>query len=88
MIKLTRDEAVRIQADQVDHYAAQYGDWIRAAVAEVTYAWLLPDGEIDVVEVNRRIPRGGAIESLICSHIGHQRGHADNPRCVRCNGKL
>jgi hypothetical protein len=69
MFKMTKADALARQATQVDHYAALYGDWVRAAVAEATRAAMLPDdGLIDVVEVNRYIPRGGAIEAIIERH--------------------
>lgn len=87
MFKLTKAEALSIQAKQLDHFAAQYGDWIRDAVAKETHADMLPDEATDVVEVNRHIPRGGSIESLICRHIGHRAGYCGE-RCTRCNAKL
>jgi len=66
MIKLSKAFALQTQARQVEHYASIYGDWIREAVAAATHADRLADeGEHDVVEVNRCIPRGGAIEAII-----------------------
>lgn len=71
-ITITKADALRIQAEQVEHYAAHYGDWVRQAVAAMTHADQLPDeGEHDIVIVNRCIPRGGAIEALIERH-GHR----------------
>lgn len=68
---ITKAEALRIQAEQIDHYAAIYGEWIREAVAAKTNAAALADGEHDVVTVNRHIPRGGFIEAIIERH-GHK----------------
>jgi hypothetical protein len=68
--KMTKAQALQIQAEHVNHYTARYGEWLREAVAARTTADQLPDeGEIDVVIVNRHIPRGGAIESLIEQHL-------------------
>ncbi len=64
---LTRDEALRIQSEQVEHYVALHGEWVRAVVAEATTAEALADGPHDVASVNRHIPRGGALESLIAA---------------------
>lgn len=85
MFTMTKSDALARQASQVEHYAAYYGEWVRETVAAVTHADNLPDdGEISVIEVNRHIPRGGAIESLICSHIGHDFGPLST-HCARCN---
>ena len=66
MFTLTKAEALAIQAKQVDHYAAIYGDDIREWVAARTHAERLEDGvTYPVVEINRAIPRGGAIEALL-----------------------
>ena len=66
MITLTKAEALRIQAEQVEWYANLYGEHVRAIVAAATHADRLQDGiDYDVVEINRHIPRGGRIESLI-----------------------
>jgi hypothetical protein len=67
MITLTKAEALHIQAEHIAHYGTYYGaERVRAIVKAATRPELLPDsGKIDVVEVNRAIPRGGAIESLL-----------------------
>lgn len=71
-ITLTKAEALRIQAEQIDWYAALYGARVRTLVAAATQAERLDDGQAyDVVEVNRCIPRGGAIEHLI-RHLSAQ----------------
>lgn len=70
MIKMTKAFALETQARQVAHYAALYGAWVVERVAAATRADELPEGEHDVVIVNRYIPRGGAIEAII-----EQRGH-------------
>lgn len=73
-ITLTKSKALRIQSEQIEHYAAMYGQDVCAIVAQATHANRLVDGrEYDVVEVNRYIPRGGAIEHLI-SHLRGQAG--------------
>jgi hypothetical protein len=88
MIQLTKQDALARQASQVEHYAAQYGAWVREVVAAATHADALPDeGMIDVIEVNRAVPRGGAIESLICGTIGHDYGRERCERCARCNAR-
>lgn len=64
MYKMTPREALKIQADQVAHYA-RLCDNLEAKVAEKTdIEWLDLDVEIDVSIINKRIPRGGAIEYL------------------------
>ena len=71
-ITMTKAEALRIQAEHVEHYAGIYGGWVREAVAAETHADRLADeGEHEVSEVNRHIPRGGFIELIIERH-GHE----------------
>ena len=66
-ITLTKAETLRIH-----WYAALYGARVRTLVAAATQAERLDDGQAyDVVEVNRCIPRGGAIEHLI-RHVSAQ----------------
>jgi hypothetical protein len=65
MIKMTKADALRRQAEQIEHYVAQYGAWVREAVAAETTADQLADGEHFVSDINRHIPRGGAIEFII-----------------------
>lgn len=67
-MKMTKVEALKIQAMQIEHYAQQRGDYIREIVANATNADTLPDGLHEVYIVNRHIPRGGAIEYLIDKH--------------------
>lgn len=87
-ITLTKAEALRIQATQLDHYADMYGEWIRAAVAARTNADVLPDDvAISVIEVNRCIPRGGAIEGIVCERRGHDFTLPPTARCRRCNAR-
>lgn len=64
---MTKAQALRIQAEQVAWYAARYPHIaVAELVAAATHADALEDGvEYDVVEINRHIPRGGWIESLI-----------------------
>lgn len=70
MIKLTKSEALAIQATQIDHYAGIYGERVRDIVRGATTADVLSDGvEYDVVIINRHIPRGEWIEHLIGARI-------------------
>jgi hypothetical protein len=62
---MTKAEALAIQARQIEHYAAAWGEHVRDLVAAATTADQLADGEHDVATINRHIPRGGAIEWLI-----------------------
>lgn len=66
-ITLTKAEALRIQAEQVKHYAAIHGDDVRQVVAAATTADELGDGEYDMITINCHIPRGEAIEWLIAA---------------------
>ena len=78
-ITLTKSEALRIQSEQLEHYATMFGQDVRAIVAQATHATRLVDGrEYDVVEVNRYIPRGGGIEHL----ISHLRGRAGETKTL------
>lgn len=72
VMRMTKAEALRIQAEQVAHYAGIYGEHVRELVAAATTADQLPDGEHDVVTINRHIPRGGAIEWLIPEKRAHE----------------
>jgi hypothetical protein len=66
MFMITKAVALAKQAEQVEYYAALYGDWLRKTVADATTADALEDGpEYDMVIINRHIPRGGAIERMI-----------------------
>lgn len=62
---MTRADALRIQAEQVDHYAKQHGEFVRELVASATTADALEDKAHPVRVINEHIPRGGAIEDLI-----------------------
>ena len=66
MIRLTKAEAQRIQAEHIEWYGRTYGlERVRALVMAADRSSLLGDGEHDIVIINRFIPRGGAIENLI-----------------------
>lgn len=72
MFKLTKARALEIQKEHVEHYVSIYGEHVRMLVADADRSSLLPDGEYDVVEINRYIPRGGAIEHLIPEHRANE----------------
>lgn len=77
-ITLTKAEALKIQAEQVAHYAKIYGEWVRDAVAKQTTADALEDGvNYDMVTINRHIPRGGAIEQLIPAKVEAERRYRE-----------
>ena len=66
MIKLSKAEAQRIQAEHIEWYGRTYGlERVRALVMAADRSHLLTDGEHDIVIINRFVPRGGAIENLI-----------------------
>lgn len=67
-MQMTKAEALKIQAMQIEHYAQQRGEYVRQLVANATNADTLPEGLHEVYIVNRHIPRGGAIEYLIDSY--------------------
>ena len=77
-VTTTKAEALRIQRDQVAHYQGVMDRMgrpvdVAALVAAHTRADDLADGvEIDIVAVNRAIPRGGRIERLV--GLGDQGG--------------
>jgi hypothetical protein len=62
---LTKTEALKIQAKQLDHYAAVYGDEIRARVAAITHPELLDNEQHPMWEVHRHIPCGASIERIL-----------------------
>ena len=64
-LQLTKAEALAIQARQLDHYAATYGDEIRSRVAAITHAEMLDDEPHPTWEVHRHIPYGGKIEAIL-----------------------
>ena len=65
-ITMTKAEALAKQAEQVEWYAKSWGDEVRSVVAKATTADALEDGKAyDIVTINRHIPRGAAIESLM-----------------------
>ena len=84
MFRMTKKLALEIQAQHVDAFAEIYGEDVRKLVADATTADALPDGEHDIVLINRHIPRGGAIEQLIpvvrereARYQSRQRGYGD-----------
>lgn len=67
-LKMTKEEALKIQAEQVEWYGATR-PWLAAAVAIRTTADKLESGkEYSLETINRHIPRGGEIEFLIERH--------------------
>ena len=76
-ITLTKSEALRIQAQQIEHYAASHGQWVCEAVAAATTADEMGEGPHDMVTINRHIPRGGAIETLIAAKLAEQASAPD-----------
>ncbi|OUI87896.1 hypothetical protein HK19_01010 [Acetobacter persici] len=73
-IMITKEEALAVQARQIEHYASIYGEWLREAVAKATTAGALESGvEYDMVTINRHIPRGGQIEALIPEKVEAER---------------
>ena len=66
-ITMTKEEALRIQAEQVAWYNHR-GDypWLADKLASMTTADQLESGRLyPVSEVNQHIPRGGDIEHLL-----------------------
>lgn len=65
-IKLTKAEALRIQAEQIAWYNRDNRfPWLAEKVASMTTADSLEDGvEYPVRVINEHIPRGGDIERL------------------------
>lgn len=82
VMRMTKARALEIQAGQVEHYAAIYGPHVRDLVAAATTADELPDGEHDVVTINRHIPRGGAIEWLIPEKRAAEEAHQARIRAL------
>lgn len=65
-MRMTKAEALRIQAEQVAYYGAMHPQIpVAKLVAAATRAEELAEGEHDVIEINGYIPRGAAIEWLI-----------------------
>ena len=64
-IKMTKAEALEIQARHVEWYASKYPGNLAEAVAKMTTADQLEDGvEYPIIIINQHIPRGGVIEHL------------------------
>lgn len=64
MITMTKDQALKIQADQIAWYTHLRAD-LAERVAEITTADSLEDGvDYPVYIINRHIPRGASIERL------------------------
>jgi hypothetical protein len=64
---MTKADALRRQAEQVEHYARTHGPRLVELVAAATTADQIPDGEHPITLINRHIPRGGAIEAIIAT---------------------
>ena len=67
MFKMTYNEAMTIQRAQMAYYRQRIGrsgcQTIRAATHCPSY--LDPNESIDVIEINRLVPRGGDFETLL-----------------------
>jgi hypothetical protein len=65
-ITMTKEQALKIQAEQVEWYGRIAGrEWLAAKVAAMTTADALEDGkEYPVHVINDHIPRGADIEYL------------------------
>lgn len=71
MIKMTKAEALRIQAEQIKWYCSKRPD-LAKLITNATTADALEDGvEYDIITINKHIPRGAAIEYLLGSRFGH-----------------
>ena len=81
MFRMTKAQALAIQAEHVAHYSKSYPN-VGALVAAATTADALPDGEHDVVVINRHIPRGGAIEALIPEICAREDVHREAIRAM------
>jgi flagella basal body P-ring formation protein FlgA len=64
MVKLTKEQALKIQAEQVAFYSRHCPNLDELVAAATTADQLEPGIEYDVVVINRHIPRGGKIEQL------------------------
>ena len=65
MLEMTYNEAIRIHKSQVDFYVGFFTDAKRAELARMTKPCPFnPDKMRPVIEINRLVPRGRAIEKL------------------------
>ena len=67
MIKMTFNEALRIQRAQMAYYRQSIGrKGVKAIKAKTIYPVdIRPDEPMDVIDINKLVPRGGAFESLL-----------------------
>jgi len=63
-IKMTPREALKIQAEHVAWYGKHRADLAQVVAAMTNISGLDLDAELSIIEINRRIPRGGDIEHL------------------------
>jgi len=62
---MTKEEALKIQAEHVAWYAPKFSGNLAEVVASLTTADQLEPGvQYPVTVINQHIPRGGAIETL------------------------
>ena len=72
-IKMTKEEALRIQAEQVEWYGRNRPSLAYLVSANTTASKLEGGKLYDLFTINKHIPRGGAIEGLIShGYIGRQ----------------
>jgi len=64
---MTKEKALKIQAEQIIYYSQWVPD-LANRVAAITRADELNDGEHDVYIINRYIPRGYEIEKIVTAH--------------------
>lgn len=71
MFKITKEQALEIQAEQLAFYEPNHPGITAKITAMTTADKLEPDTLYDIVVINRHIPRGGAIERhLILPDMG------------------
>ena len=65
MFKITKEQALEKQAEQLAYYEPNFPGITAKIKAMTTADQLEPDTLYDIVVINRHIPRGGAIEALL-----------------------
>lgn len=65
MFKITKEQALEIQAEQLAFYEPNFPGITEKIKALTTAEQLEPDTLYDIATINRHIPRGGRIEALL-----------------------
>ena len=77
-MRMTKEQAKQVQAEHIEWYGKAWGvEHVRAVVMAADTSAELADGEHDIKDLDRHIPRGAAIEALIPEILDREKSIRD-----------